>query len=309
MAYRGVNLGGWLVLERWMTPSLFAHSKQVDEIGLSSETEYTKIITRHHQSFITEQDIQWLARHGITHLRVPIGYWLFGDHPPLANGIQYLDTLFTWAESHHMNILLSIHGAPGSQNGKHHSGKVGKVAWKNHKDTLGDFTTSIVERYSDSPALWGVCLLNEPTHRVSHFGALFRHYRRIARTLRRHTPHVRLFIDATFQPLQWALVAKMLGVSIDMHLYHGFGNVDGTIATKRLHASDRLIKTLKKMVPIVIGEWSGVVHHSGTLKQQRKYIKAQQSVYEQTDAHFYWTYKTEGGGVWSFKDFFSEEIN
>ncbi|MCY0903238.1 MAG: glucan 1,3-beta-glucosidase, partial [Firmicutes bacterium] len=28
---RGVNLGGWLVLERWMTPSLFAGLDAKDE--------------------------------------------------------------------------------------------------------------------------------------------------------------------------------------------------------------------------------------------------------------------------------------
>ena len=28
---RGVNLGGWLVLEKWMTPAFFADSDAVDE--------------------------------------------------------------------------------------------------------------------------------------------------------------------------------------------------------------------------------------------------------------------------------------
>ena len=30
-AMRGVNLGGWLVLEKWMTPGLFAGINAVDE--------------------------------------------------------------------------------------------------------------------------------------------------------------------------------------------------------------------------------------------------------------------------------------
>ena len=30
----GVNLGGWLVLERWMTPGLFRASGEEDEIWL-----------------------------------------------------------------------------------------------------------------------------------------------------------------------------------------------------------------------------------------------------------------------------------
>jgi glucan 1,3-beta-glucosidase len=309
MAYKGVNLGGWLVLERWMTPSLFEGSAHKDEIGLASEKHYSKNIEAHYHTFITEADIRWLSRHGITHLRVPVGYWIFGDHPPFIRGIQHLDKLFQWAEKYDMKVLLSIHGAPGSQNGKHHSGKLGDIEWKNHRKSLDEFTLKIVDRYSGRSALWGICLLNEPTDQLGHFRALFGHYRHIVHALRRRTPTLRLFIDATFHPLAWAIAAKILGSGVDMHLYHGFDNADVSIAAKRLHVSNRLIKILKKAVPIVIGEWSGVVHHSGTLKQRQKYIQAQQTVYEQTDAHFYWTYKTESGGVWSFKDFFSRNIN
>ncbi len=34
---RGVNLGGWLVLEKWMTPSLFAGLKAEDETSYCRE--------------------------------------------------------------------------------------------------------------------------------------------------------------------------------------------------------------------------------------------------------------------------------
>lgn len=35
----GVNLGGWLVLERWMTPGLFRASGEEDEIWLHRSTD------------------------------------------------------------------------------------------------------------------------------------------------------------------------------------------------------------------------------------------------------------------------------
>lgn len=34
---RGVNLGGWLVLEKWMTPSLFEGLQAVDETSYCVE--------------------------------------------------------------------------------------------------------------------------------------------------------------------------------------------------------------------------------------------------------------------------------
>ena len=34
---KGVNLGGWLVLEKWITPSLFDGTNAVDEFHLHKE--------------------------------------------------------------------------------------------------------------------------------------------------------------------------------------------------------------------------------------------------------------------------------
>ena len=38
-AIPGVNLGGWLVLERWMTPSVFAGTDATNEYELSKTTD------------------------------------------------------------------------------------------------------------------------------------------------------------------------------------------------------------------------------------------------------------------------------
>lgn len=47
---RGVNLGGWLVLEKWITPSLFAGLRATDETSYCvelGEAEGTRRL--HHQ--------------------------------------------------------------------------------------------------------------------------------------------------------------------------------------------------------------------------------------------------------------------
>ena len=49
----GVNLGGWLVLERWMTPGLFRASGEEDEIWLHRSTdpaELERLLRRHRAS-------------------------------------------------------------------------------------------------------------------------------------------------------------------------------------------------------------------------------------------------------------------
>ena len=53
----GVNLGGWLVLERWMTPGLFRASGEEDEIWLHRSTdpaELERLLRRHRDTYITE---------------------------------------------------------------------------------------------------------------------------------------------------------------------------------------------------------------------------------------------------------------
>lgn len=52
----GVNLGNWLVLEKWMKPGIFAASGEADEIWLHRSTESAELealLTRHRDTYIT----------------------------------------------------------------------------------------------------------------------------------------------------------------------------------------------------------------------------------------------------------------
>lgn len=304
MAQKGINLGGWLVLERWMTPSLFRNSDALDEFSLSSEgTFYKSRITHHYQTFITEKDIAWLNKQGITILRVPIGYWIFGDEKPFISGIEYLDALFDWVKPYNMQIILSIHAAPGSQNGEHHSGKIGRIAWYRHRNQLGRFTARVVERYRDDPNFSGLSLLNEPHRSLKNIPKLIWHYTTIARKIRKISPRLPLYIDATFHPRLWIRIAKILCLGIDLHLYHGFDDADKTTAFRKLQDSRRLVRST---VPTIVGEWSGVIHHQPDSQTTTRYITEQRDIYAPTIAEFYWTYKTETGAPWSYRDLLKE---
>src|SRR4051794_9924661 len=79
---RGVNLGGWLILEKWMVPSMFQGLPDtvVDEWTFCKylgKTEATSRLTKHWGSYITEKDIVALKNAGINHVRIPFGYWAF----------------------------------------------------------------------------------------------------------------------------------------------------------------------------------------------------------------------------------------
>ena len=77
---RGVNLGGWLVLEPWITPSLFEQFKPEDGVmdqwafcAKLGPEEARAQLQKHWDTWVTEDDIRTLSESGITHVRIPIG--------------------------------------------------------------------------------------------------------------------------------------------------------------------------------------------------------------------------------------------
>ena len=303
-AHKGVNLGGWLVLEKWLTPSLFNSSDAIDEHGLVGSQQSHKMIEHHYKTFITTKDIIWLKDSGVTHLRIPVGYWIFGDQPPYLPSITHLDRLFKLANTQGLHILLSIHGAPGSQNGKHHSGKSGEVSWSPQRHELESFAKRLVSRYRNERSFWGIGVLNEPHASKRNTWQLYRYYRSIIPWIRLNAPSLHIYIDGTFRPTLWALTARILRAGVDMHLYHGFGGADDKIAYQRLKKSTIFLKKIRLITPFIIGEWSGVISKRPSPERSADYIKRQEHSYSLSDAYFYWTYKTESGGNWSFRDIY-----
>ena len=311
----GVNLGGWLIVEKWMTPSLFVGTEAVDEYTLAQSEIGQQRLIAHRQQFITEADIQWLAEHGVNALRVPVGYWVldgvFDSQVRQASSVEQLDDLMAWASAYGMNVLLDLHGAVGSQNGKDHSGRVGSVDWRrgdNQTKTIAALET-IVKRYRDNPALWGIELINEP-QRGKLGWRLMRWYRRAYRAVRKNArPGTYTVFSDAYAP--WLLTGALrqrrhFPVAMDVHFYQIFGAKDKTrtvaeqiqFAAKHRH---RQIKWLQHWQPLVIGEWSGALPQSASAEQTRAYIAAQQQSFAASLGWFYWTYKLEGGGAWNFR--------
>ncbi|KAK0189581.1 exo-beta-1,3-glucanase [Armillaria mellea] len=133
---RGVNLGGWLVLEPWITPSLFENtgiSTIVDEWTFCEYQDTNtarKALKKHWNTWITESDFIDIAAAGLNHVRIPIGYWAFNvkeDEPYIQGQADYLGKALRWATAHGLQVIVDLHGTswevPGSQNGFDNSGR------------------------------------------------------------------------------------------------------------------------------------------------------------------------------------------
>ncbi|KAF8805238.1 glycoside hydrolase [Phlegmacium glaucopus] len=134
----GVNLGGWFVLEPFITPALFQkYPGAVDEWTLSTlmaaDTANGGLnqLEDHYKTFITEQDIAEIAGAGLNWIRLPIPFWaidVWADEPFLAKtSWKYIVQALQWCRKYGIRVKFDLHTIPGSQNGYNHSGKSGQI--------------------------------------------------------------------------------------------------------------------------------------------------------------------------------------
>lgn len=291
----GVNLGGWLVLERWITPSLFHDSQAVDEAhlwpDLTAQGQLSRLWT-HRRTFVTEQDFADLAARGIQGVRLPLPYFVLDDHGPYRACVDELDQALTWAERHRIAVLLDLHTVPDSQNGHDGGGLSGVCKWHRNPayvDLALDVRQQLTIRYRDHPALWGIEVLNEPISAgMWHLVDVPRRYPPVDpdraagsepipteflrgfyddayAAVRRHAPRLRIVFHDGFRAdelLPYFESANFAEMAVDTHLYL----MHHTLTADTLTLEDYMavitgtfqatLRTLARSVPVIVGEWS-----------------------------------------------------
>ena len=165
---KGVNLGNWLVLEKWMSPALFDGTTAEDEYYLPTQLSrdaYEARIKIHRSEYISERDFATIARIGLNTVRIPIPYFIYGDRAPFIGCIEELDKAFKWAEKYGLRILIDLHTVPMSQNGFDNGGISGVCKWSQipeEVDYVVNLLGKLAERYGKREGLWGIQPLNEP---------------------------------------------------------------------------------------------------------------------------------------------------
>lgn len=168
MNIKGVNLGNWLVLEKWMSPALFAGTTAEDEYYLPtqlSKAVYEARIQIHRSEYISERDFATIKRMGMNAVRIPVPYFIFGDRPPFMGCIAELDKAFSWAEKYDLQILIDLHTVPMSQNGFDNGGLSGVCRWcqfPNEVEFVLNLLEKLAQRYGHRKGLLGIEPLNEP---------------------------------------------------------------------------------------------------------------------------------------------------
>ncbi|GAB4861190.1 hypothetical protein Ancab_036347 [Ancistrocladus abbreviatus] len=251
----------------------------------------------HWDTFITEDDFEFMSQHGLTAVRIPVGWWIASNPTPkpfVGGGIHVLDNAFDWAEKHGIKVIIDLHAAPGSQNGNEHSGtRDGALEWgktdENIQQTVGviDFLT---QRYKDRTALLAVELINEPQAPGVTFDSLSKYYQEGYNTAQR--------IKRSSTPL--VMNNGMTDVVMDVHYYNLFSNTfEGMSVQQNIdyinnNRSGDLSNLMVNGGPLVfVGEWVAEWDVQNASKEDyQRFAQAQIDVYgKATFGWSYWTLK------------------
>lgn len=326
---RGVNIGGWLVLEKWMTPELYEGYKAEDEFHLlQARTDKKEMLKHHRDTFITKEDFKWIKSHGIDTVRLPVGHWLFEASEPYVDAKKYVDQAFAWATEVGLDVVLDLHAAKGCQNGFDNGGLSGVISWHKEKqnivDTL-DFIKQLAMTYKDQEKLTGIQLLNEP-HWTIPLELLQDFYVQGYGIIRDILGNdVSVILHDAFRINEWEEFFKeqqFQNTYLDTHMYQVFGEVkkDASFIELMDFIKEKRIKSihaLQKYTKIIVGEWScALPHQTKEQLDDRVVLDAHYHflsnllllTFEEADGWFFWNYKlskksTEKNIGWSFKDF------
>lgn len=295
MYIKGVNLGNWLVLEKWMSPALFDGTTAEDEYYLPTQLSrevYEARIKIHRSEYITERDFAAIKRIGLNTVRIPIPYFIFGDRPPFIGCIEELDKAFSWAEKYDLQILIDLHTAPLSQNGFDNGGICGVCKWSQTPEEV-EFVLNVLEklaeRYGQRKGLFGITPINEPvteplwsvmkvTERYpavdrklaegtapNTMEFLYGFYHDAYHRIRRHVKDdVRVVFHDAFQLHAWKEFfdrEKFSNVMLDTHQYLMMAEMDDceqTVEGYKRYIKDHYekeIAAVQEYVDVVVGEW------------------------------------------------------
>jgi len=257
---RGVNTGGVFVLEPWITPNFTNWSltlgdqyvySQMNPVGSAGFNALVNLWT----NWYTNDDFAKMKSLGLNSIRLPVGWWYFGDAAGVdrkpytvpTQTIKDLDHPITkmikLAQANGLAVILDLHGAPGSQNGLDNSGlrsndpnpeKWGWT-WAYDEEAQAQTTKILVAMtnyinflvQNQITNVIALELLNEPW--VFMDMSVVRDFYYAAITAIRDVSDIPIVIHDAFRHSEWdwLLVGwDFKNIVMDTHIYHAFNSDD-----------------------------------------------------------------------------------
>ncbi|KAK6130699.1 hypothetical protein DH2020_035553 [Rehmannia glutinosa] len=290
-----------------------------------------KVMKEHWDTFIVEEDFNFMKKVGLNAVRLPVGWWTTHDPNPskpyVAGSLQYLDKAFTWAEKYGIKVILTLHAAPHSQSGSEpSSSRDGTPEWEEFCWERTHFKDNFHAR--DGFHVWGLNddIIDETVAVIDFLTArLLKYYKDGYAAVRKHSPTAYVVLSDRMvqnEPRELFALAEELPRSvIDVHLYSLFDPKFASFTVEQnieFVYNDRA-KYLKKLTlpdgPLIfVGEWVAEWEvKNATDEQLKRFAEAQMQVYGRTTFGWaYWALKNENHEVdrkhWSLESMIKKGI-
>jgi aryl-phospho-beta-D-glucosidase BglC (GH1 family) len=170
---RGVNIGGWLLMEGWMCPlnsttnlpDNYSVIQTLDSrFGVSTETN---LIATYQNTWITTNDLDNIKALGMNLIHLPVWWANFETLSGTwrSDAFSKVDWLVTNAWQRGIYTIIDLHGVPGGQSVSPDTGQQNlNQYWSNTNDQAQTalIWQNIVTHYNGNPAIAGYDLINEP---------------------------------------------------------------------------------------------------------------------------------------------------
>ena len=320
----GVNLTGWLTLESWVTPELFAEAGALDEHALVSALgpdRYAEFVRAHREEFVTRDDFVKIAARGFNAVRLPIPWYVYGDEGPepgpYVGCIELVDQALEWAEEIGLNVVFALAINPG---GPHADDGMAPDNADCHvpRERILDVVYALAKRYASRVGFFGIELADDavpqvrrgltltdgiPQHRLRNY---YREAYELVRNAAGEDPVV--IMPDGGAPGGWGRFMaqrRYKNVWLDCHLDRPATRVDvsGPSGVRRLVAAHakHLREAKRSGMPVMVGKWSSSLPIAdsqmtpeGRIALERVYTSEQLGTYEKCPAWFFNTWKTSG---------------
>ncbi len=270
---KGLNLGGWFIMEKWMCPLDSGSLPDTYSVITNLDSRFgviaeQNLIHGYQTNWITVSDLDNLTNAGFNCVRMPV-WW--GNFYSITNttstgwrsdAFTVLDWLVTNCASRGIYVVIDLHGVIGGQ------GTSGDTGWENQNqywtNSLDQSETAymwsqIAAHYNGNPAVAGYDLINEPDG-TSSTAYVWAAYASLYKTIRAVDPTHMIIMEGTFGNWNWSMLPnpstyQWTNIVYSMHEYQYGGTVAQIEAGSDNQVAD-FHNHLSWNVPVYVGEWN-----------------------------------------------------
>jgi aryl-phospho-beta-D-glucosidase BglC (GH1 family) len=270
---KGLNLGGWLVMEPWMCPmdsgglpDTYSAITNLDKLfGVATEQS---LIHTYQTNWITTDDLDNITNAGFNCVRVPV-WW--GNFYSITNttssgwrpdAFAVLDWVVTNCATRGIYVMIDMHGVIGGQSTSDDTGQQNQnLYWSSSTDQseTAYMWTQIATHYKGNNTVAAYDVMNEPDG-ASGTSQVWPAYASLYTTIRAADPNHILIMEGTFGNWDWGMLPNpsvygWTNIVYSMHEYQYNSTLAGVEAGSDNQVTD-FHNHLSWNVPDYIGEWN-----------------------------------------------------